>query len=365
MRLFTAVTLMLPAILCFPSCKEKSEKAMSEAVSEMMAMGTTVSITAYAPSLEEAENAVSIAQDEIRRLEKIWSATNPNSEISALNSGADSLNVSAETAELLRFAKEMSERTSGAFDPTVYPLVDAWGFLSHQYLSHQYRIPSDDEIEDMLSRVGSDKILLDGNTVILLSGSQVDLGGIAKGATGDAVSEILKKNGIQSAIINLGGNVHLVGARTDGNPWRIGIRNPSGRGILGLVEVQDCAVITSGSYERNFQGEDGHLYHHIIDPATGRPAENGLVSVTVIAEEGRLADALSTGLFVLGKEKALDFWREYGNFETVLVTFEEEVLVSEGIARAFTAEHEYSSGVRVITKDPDFTPLLADFIAPN
>ncbi len=357
MRMFQAVVMALSVALCFPSCKGKGGEAV-EAVSEMVAMGTVVSITAYASSSGEAESAVSLAEMEIQRLEKLWSATDSESEISALNSSLGSVNVSSETAELLLFAKEMAGKTGGAFDPTVYPLVNAWGFLTYQY-----RIPPDDEIADILLRTGSEKILLAGNTVMLLSGAQLDLGGIAKGAAGDSVAKILRENGIGSAIINLGGNVHLVGARPDGHPWRIGIRDPYGRGILGLVAVQDCTVITSGDYERNFQGEDGRVYHHIIDPATGRPAENGLISVTIIAEEGRLADALSTGLFVLGKEKAADFWREYGGFETVLVTFENEILVSEGIADAFTADFEYAAAARVITKDPDYSPLLEDFIA--
>ena len=360
-RLFNLAALVISAMFCLPSCGDDKKREWTEAAAEMEAMSTIVSISAYAPAAAEGQAAVRRSEEEIRRLESLWSATNPKSEIYALNASSGPIEVSEETAMLVGFAKEMSERTGGAFDPTVFPIVDAWGFLTQQY-----RIPSDEEMADILLRVGSDKIAVSGNTVALLGGAQLDLGGVAKGAAGDSVAKLLHASGISSGIINLGGNVHLVGARPDGQPWRIGIRHPSGSGILGIVAVQDSAVVTSGMYERNFTVED-HLYHHIMDPATGRPAESDLLSATIIAREGMLADALSTGLFVMGPEKAADFWREYGSsqvvgFETILVTIENTVLVSEGIAKSFTPEYEYSDGVRVITKDPEYTPLLSEYI---
>ena len=360
MHIFHVTALVISAAFCFPSCSDDKRREAQEVTAEMEAMGTVVSIAAYAPTANEGQVAVQGAAEEIRRLEGLWSATDPASEISALNSSSGFVNVSEETAELLRFAKEIAERTGGAYDPTVYPIVTAWGFLTQHY-----RVPSNEEIEDILLRVGSDKILLEGNKATLLGGAQIDLGGIAKGAAGDFVAKTLLNCGIDSAIVNLGGNVHLVGARPDGHPWRIGIRDPKGRGILGVVAVQDCAVVTSGIYERNFTVE-GHLYHHIMNPATGRPAENRLVSVTILAQEGKLADALSTGLFVMGTEKAIDFWREHSDFETILVTFENTILVSEGIAEAFAPEHTDSdSDVLVITNNPEYTPLLSEYIGAD
>lgn len=355
LRIFIAAIMLVPAF--FLSACKQNEKAAG-ATTQFVAMGTAISITVHSPSAEMSENALSIAQSEITRLEKLWSTTDSESEIFALNTSLDSVNVSEETAKLLLFAKEMAEQTDGAFDPTIYPLVDAWGFLTHQY-----RIPSNDEIASLLSRTGSEKILLEENDVSLLDGAQVDLGGIAKGVAGDSFASIMRENGITSAIINLGGNVQLVGARPDGEPWRIGIRNPFGTGILGFAAVQNCAVITSGSYERNFLGGDGLVYHHIIDPETGYPAENGLISVTIITEEGSLADALSTGLFVMGTEKAITFWRERGGFETILVTEENSVLISEGIAASFTLSDEYLASARVITKDTEYFPLWTEFSA--
>ena len=360
MRALHAAALAVSAALCFLSCGDDKKGEAAEVAAEIEAMGTIVSITAYASTADEGQAAVHDAEEEVRRLERLWSATDPESEISALNSSSGPVEVSEETAELIRFAKEITERTGGAFDPTVLPVVKAWGFLTQQY-----RVPSDEEIADILLRVGSDKILLEGNSAALLGGAQLDLGGIAKGAAGDSVAKTLRARGITSAIVNLGGNVHLIGARHDGQPWKIGIRAPRGGGILGIVTVQDCAVVTSGMYERNFI-VDGYLYHHIMDPTTGRPAESGLVSVTIVSQEGMLADALSTGFFVMGAERAVDFWRKHGGFETILVTFENAILVSEGIAESFTPEYAYSNiGVWVITKDSEYTPLLSEYIGAD
>ena len=357
--LFCALAAALAAA-CFSACeKNESGEALPDASASFFAMGTVISISARAPSASEAEQAVTLAQAEILRLEKIWSATDPESEIFAVNASApEAVTVSDETAELLRFSKQMAEETAGAFDPTVYPLVDAWGFLTHQY-----RIPSDGEIADILLRTGIDKMRLEGNAVAMLEGAGVDLGGVAKGAAGDAAAAVLRESGIASAIINLGGNVHLVGARPSGEPWRVGVRDPfSTSEILGVVTVESRAIVTSGAYERNFTGEDGRFYHHIMDGATGRPAESGLVSVTIIAEEGRLADALSTALFVMGAEKAASFWREHGEeqpgaFEAVLVTDKNTVLVTEGAAKIFElVASEYAEGASIITKDPAYSP---------
>ena len=352
---------MISAAFCFPSCDEK-KRSPAEVASEMEAMGTVVLITAYASSAAEGESAVQLAQAEVSRLEKLWSATDPESEISALNAAEGTITVSDETALLLNFAKEMAIETEGAFDPTVYPLVNAWGFLTHRY-----RVPSEEEIQGLLPLVGSGKMIIEENTARLEGGAQIDLGGVGKGAAGDFAAKVLRENGVNSAIINLGGNVHLIGARPDGQPWRIGIRGPYGKGILGLVAVQNRAVVTSGMYERNFTDNEGNLYHHILDPATGRPAENGLVSVTILAREGMRADALSTGLFVMGTEKAIALWKERGGsqdggFGVILATSENEVLISEGVAKVFTPEHEYEDKVRVITKDSGYMPLLAEFL---
>lgn len=216
----------------------------------------------------------------------------------------------AETAALLSFALQIAEETDGALEPTIYPLLTAWGFTTEEN-----RVPSDDEITELLKNVGYERIRLENTTVQLDGGMMLDLGG----------------------------NIQAIGDKTDGSPWRLGLRNPFSDGTLGVLEISNQAVVTSGAYERYFIGEDGTRYGHIIDPATGYPAESGLASVTVIADEGRLCDALSTSLYVMGTEKALDYWKEHQNFEMILITENGEIYLTDGIADYFHLDSYHSN----------------------
>ena len=164
---------------------------------------------------------------------------------------------------------------------------------------------------------------------------------IAKGYTGDQLIRLFRENGVTSALINLGGNVQTVGTKPDGTPWRIGVQSPFGEGYLGTIEAKDEAVITSGGYERYFE-KDGQIFWHIIDPATGLPAKNGLLSVTVAGESGALCDGLSTALFVMGLEKAAAFWQSSGGFDAVFVTDDGSVYITEGLAERFALSHDYA-----------------------
>lgn len=330
--------LLFAALLC--SCGGQNGKPKTkEAETSLLAMGTYITMRAAGT---EAEGALQQAAAEIRRLEKLWSVTDPDSEISALNRAQGrTIQVSPETAGLLAFALRMAEKTGGAFDPSIYPLTAAWGFPAQEY-----RVPPESEIAACLAHVGWARISLDktARTVTVPDGAGLDFGGIAKGRAGDAAAECLRRAGVRSALLNLGGNIQLVGQRPDGTPWNIGIRDPSGREILGAVQAESCAVVTSGSYERNFTGTDGQVYGHILNPHTGRPAESGLTSVTTVTGSGTLADALSTALFVMGAEKAARFWRQAAGtpeaFEMVLVTRTGDILVSEGLAHRFSPAGE-------------------------
>ena len=145
----------------------------------------------------------------------------------------------------------------------------------------------------------------------------------------------MKQGGAASALLDLGGNIQAVGSKPDGSPWRVAIRDPAGDGNIGVVEVADQVVVTSGGYERYFE-EDGVLYWHIIDPATGWPARSGLTSVTVVGESGLLCDGLSTALFVMGREGALEHWRQHRDFEAVLVSEDGSVTITAGLEGRFT-----------------------------
>ncbi|MBE6005639.1 MAG: FAD:protein FMN transferase [Sarcina sp.] len=185
-----------------------------------------------------------------------------------------------------------------------------------------------------------------------IKGMEIDLGGIAKGYTGDRVGEIFEKYGIESGIISLGGNVQTFGAKEDGRSWRVAIQNPaSDVEYLGVLDVEDKAVVTSGGYERYFE-EKGVRYHHIIDPRTGYPADSGLLSATIICDEGILADGLSTSLFIMGREEAEKFWRESGlDFEFILEDEKGVLYVTEGIADSLTTDAETVTVQRVVPEE--------------
>ncbi|MBQ2663371.1 MAG: FAD:protein FMN transferase, partial [Clostridia bacterium] len=170
-------------------------------------------------------------------------------------------------------------------------------------------------------------------------GAQLDLGGIAKGYLSGRMIDIFKESGVKSAIISLGGNVQCLGTKPDGTPWKIAIQHPCGDGFIGTLSASDTAVITSGGYQRFFE-RDGTVYHHIIDPKTGTSAHSGLKSVTIITPDSTRADGLSTAVYVMGLEKAAELWRGGKDFDMVLMTDDDKVYVTDGIAKDFKSEFE-------------------------
>lgn len=333
--------LLFALLLSGCSTQSKSEE---EHTADMFAMGTYMTLTAYG---ESAEAALTLSEDRIKELESLWSTTDENSDIYKVNqsSGART-GVSEETAEILQFALDMAEQTNGSLEPTISPVVTAWGFISGEY-----HIPTEDELTDLLQNTDYKKVFLEKNFVALPDGMQLDLGAVGKGYTGDIIAELLKEQGVTSALLDIGGNIQMVGRKPDGSRWRLGIQNPFGEGSLGILESEDGAVVTSGNYERYFIGEDGKQYGHIIDPSTGYPAESGLASVSIIAKEGKLCDALSTAIYVMGLDEATEYWKENSSFEMLLVTDENEIYLTEGIKDDFTLNENHSDmEIYTITK---------------
>lgn len=313
--------LLLSAAVC--AC---APAAQAPAERTLFVMDTYAQLAAYGAG---AEDALQACADELYRLEELFSATREASDVSRLNAaGGAPVSVAADTAALLRRARELSALTGGAFDPTVYPLMRLWGF------GDDPAVPEDEAIAALLPLVDAERIELGADgTARLPAGMGVDLGGIAKGYAADRLAALLRGAGVESALLTLGGNVYALGEKPDGTAWRIAVRDPADeQAYVGVVEARERAVITSGGYQRYFE-QDGTRYHHILDPATGRPADSGLASVTIIAADGTAADALSTALFVMGAERAAAFWREHGGgedgFAFVLVTDAGEVLYSE------------------------------------
>lgn len=298
---------------------------------EFFAMNTYLTFQAYG---DQADIALEEAKKKVLELEQKWSVTDESSEIYQMNhSNGTDVTLSEETKEVIEFALQMAEQTDGNLEPSLYPVLAAWGFTTEEN-----RIPGKNEIQTLLQSVGYKKIQLNGNQIRIPEGMELDLGAVGKGYAGDEAAETLKKNGITSALLNLGGNVQAIGSKPDGSNWRIGIRNPFGEGNLGILEVSDRAVVTSGNYEHYFVGEDGKTYGHILNPFTGNPVENELMSMTIVAEQGKEGDALSTALFVMGLDGAGKYWREYAGFEMIAVTKKGEVYLTEGIQNQFESD---------------------------
>lgn len=336
-----AIVLIFCVMLFITACSDNSSEPKKSST-DFFAMDTYMNITAYG---ENAKQAISQAQKQIKHLDSLWAVTDKNSEIFAVNhSNGKETPVSEETAKLLTFSLKMSKRTKGTLDPTIYPILNAWGFTTEKY-----RIPSQNEIKSLLKIVGYDKVRLTDNSIQLDSGIMLDFGAVGKGYASDISAEILRDNGVSSALLDLGGNIKTIGSKPDGSEWRLGVRNPKGKGNIGVLSVSDLAVVTSGNYERYFTGKDGKTYGHIIDPATGQPVENGLLSVTIIAKDGKLCDALSTSLFVMGLDKAIDHWRQYKDFDMVLITDDEKIYLTNGIKDKFSVEKDINIEVNVIT----------------
>lgn len=295
------------------------------------AMNTTMSI-----QLDGDEALLRGAENVVCSLERKLSVTDPSSELFTINSRGEG-KVSPDTAELLKFALEVCESTDGALDISIYPVLRAWGFTTDD----DYRVPSDGELAALLALVDYTKVDVSDGAVALADGMQLDLGAVAKGFTGDRIVEYLRENGVKSALLNLGGNVQALGSKPNGAPWTVAVADPQHGGYLGTLEVADMAVVTSGGYERCFE-LDGATYHHIIDPSSGRPAASGLASVTVVGGEGALCDALSTALFVMGLDRAGEYWRAHGDFEAIFLTDGGELYVTAGLEDSFTAAGEYA-----------------------
>lgn len=305
------------------------------------AMDTYMTFTVYDDNAEDARAALQSAQEEIDGLEALLAVTDKGSDIYAVNHGGGGpVAVQERTSDLLSFAMKMAQETGGALDPTLYPVLKAWGFTTDEN-----RIPSSDQIAGLLEKVGYDRVLVEDDSVTMAEGMMLDLGSVGKGYAGDQAEQILREKGINSAILDIGGNIQAVGTKPDGSDWKLGLRSPFGEGIFGTLQIADKAVVTSGNYERYFIGEDGVRYGHIVDPKTGYPVDNGLASVTVIAKEGKLCDALSTALFVMGLEDAVGYWRTSQDgqpFDMILVTEKREVYVTEGVKGRFNLQKEYS-----------------------
>lgn len=264
--------------------------------------------------------------------EQMFSRTLETSELYRLNHGeladADGVShLSPELAELIGRGLEYRQLSGGRFDIAIGPVSSLWDFTSDNP-----SVPEDSLIQAALPLVDYQDVILDGQELTFQKeGMQLDLGAIAKGYIADRLKNYLLENGVESAVINLGGNVLCVGSRPDGTPFRVGLQRPFAdrNETIATIEVSDLSVVSSGIYERYFE-QDGQLYHHILDPATGYPCENNLVAVTILSEESTDGDGLSTTCFALGLEKGMELIESLENVEAMFITEDNELHYSSG-----------------------------------
>lgn len=288
-------------------------------------LNTVVSITLYD---SQDESIIDEAFQLCDYYENLLSRTKKESEIYKLNEeGHNSYTISDETKELLTAGFHYSQLSNGAFDLTLEPLTSLWNFGTKEA-----RLPSQEEIDEALTHIGYQYLKIDGNTITLeKEGMGVDLGAIAKGYIADKMKEFLISKGVNSAIINLGGNILCVGDKPDGSAFLVGIQKPfkDRNETIAVMEIRDLSVVSSGIYERFFT-VDGKNYHHILNPATGYPYENDLTSVTIISKDSVDGDALSTTCFALGLEEGMKLINSLPDTYAVFITSDYELHFSDG-----------------------------------
>ena len=316
--LFFSIWLMLGCSSC-----SKEEQPLSR--TEYL-LNTFCTITLYD---NPDEIVLQEAMQLCRSYEQLFSRTIAGSDIDRINKNApNSVEVSQETAELLQKAVDYGELTDGLFDVTTRKLSSLWDFQSESP-----HLPDSEDIRQAAEAADYRNIKINGTSVALTQpDAEIDLGGIAKGYIADQLKAFLEEQGVQKAIINLGGNVLTVGSKSDTEQWKVGIRQPFAEEdhILGYVEVDGKSVVTSGVYERSFV-LNGTLYHHILDPFTGYPVENGLSAVVVISDRSVDGDALSTSCLLLGKERGMELIEKIPDTEAIFLTEQGEYEATSGI----------------------------------
>lgn len=304
----------------------------SPQTSETFAMDTIITQTVYA----DDDLVLTQNNEIIREIENGMSRTIRTSDIGRLNAGGD-VDVSAQTAEVLAAALQAAKDTDGAFDPAIGAVMDAWGFGTQN--AH---VPDEAAMEQALAASDSASLTLDGTTANA-HGTTIDLGGAVKGYALDRLAQNLAANNVSSAIVSLGGSIYATGKKPNGGNYKIGIRDPKGgeNDYMAVIALDQKFVSTSGTYERGFE-ENGTYYHHLIDPKTGYPVENGLAAVSVICDSGILSDIYSTALFVMGAERGVQFAQQHG-VDALFITNDNKIITTDGFAEKYGLEIKNSA----------------------
>ncbi|QWR76194.1 FAD:protein FMN transferase [Candidatus Magnetomonas plexicatena] len=329
-------TTALAALFVF--VKQKYHSGAQVYKKTKIAMDTAITITVVSDSQEKAEKAIDTAFRKIDYYDHQFSFFLPDSDISLINknAGIKPVRVSKDTFELVKKTVEISELTGGAFDASVGAFMVLWDFAKAVK-------PSDDELKKRIPLVNYKNIEVneaDSSVMLKQKGMMLDFGGNAKGYTADKIVELLKSMGIRSGIAAIAGDIKTFGSKLDGSPWFIGIRNPRGTpsDLVGILKLKDQAVSTAGDYERFFI-ENGHRYHHILMPQTGLPAPE-FQSVTIVNPEGFVTDSLDNAVFVMGKEKGLEFIKKH-NLKAFLIFSDNTTYITDNLKEEFEQENSH------------------------
>lgn len=299
-------------------------KAVTE---EASVMNTIMRVSLYGTQAQ-ALDVIGV----VKEADAKFSKTAPTSEIFALNhSMGTPYPVSEETYSLIEDIVEIADNTDGAYNPVLGAVIDLWGIGTE----HE-GVPGETSLNSALSKTDYTQIVLGEDNTVSLGNTQMDLGGAVKGYALDLVKSELNALGVDSAVVSIGGSVYAKGTKPDGAKYKVGIRDPykESQDYFATIELEDACVSTSGTYERGFYAGDTY-YHHIFDPQTGYPADNELISVTVIDENGLLTDIYSTALFVMGLDEGLAFAEQNG-LAAVFVTYDKKVYLTKDIGYSFT-----------------------------
>ncbi len=344
--IFNIISLILCCVMLLPLCACGKNEPVQQ---QIFAMDTVMTLTAYGDNADAGLNAA------VGVIQAMDTTLTPDSESSYTyqinHADGKAVVVSTQVSEMLSVAYDVYCKTNGALDLSIYPIYEAWG----EFKEETGRVPSADELTELLTKLNFDKLNITqfpGETsasVSLPAGTEISFGAIAKGCASDYAVDAMKKAGVESGLVSLGGNVQTLGVKPDGSNWIIAVDDPDDTGsYIGTLSVGETAVVTSGDYQRYFS-VNGTKYHHLINPHNGKPAESGLKSVTIVCPDGTMADALSTAMFVLGPDKALKYWRDNGGFEMIMVTEENEVICTSGLIEIFT-----------LTNDTDYTYTMTE-----
>ncbi len=315
MKRFISLFLIL-FLLLGSGCTPKAQSATQ------ILFDTAVTITLYGADDSLLADCFALC----RKYEGLLSRTVEHSDVARLNT-AGGATVDPDTAELLTRALEFSRQTGGAFDVTVCPVRQLWDF------TEQKQLPNPALLQQELQKVGFGNLTVRGTAVTLQNGAQIDLGGIAKGFIADKLAELITSRGATGAVLNLGGNVLVLGQEKQSKTFTVGIKKPytkTGETVAAVQVPGGTSVVTSGCYERYFE-QDGVVYHHILDPKTGYPVQNTLDGVTIICASSTAADALSTACYVLGEQAGMELIESIPGTEAVFVTKTGQVLTTSGL----------------------------------